>query len=550
MVMCSVQFIRCCIIALHVLLTSADDHVSCPTWFFYSNTTQECVCGYESTFIHCDQQAMKVLLKIGCCVTYSGHDGIYYGGECPLWYRANSTHTLFTELPSDPELLEEAVCGTYNRKGFQCSRCIDGYGPGVYSLDRTCAECSNLSTASAICLYFVVAFVPITLFFIFVVVSHLNIMSGPLLGYVLFSQGFSVAIEHYLTTYFFMESNLLPPLRPVMKMFLVLFETWNMRFLRPFIKPFCVNPNLRDIDVVIFGLLPNIHLVFLVILSFSVMELHARNRTVRALWKPFKLALKKTNTISVSSEAVIQAFATFTLLSSTINMFTVYSLIEKISVRSSNTKRLYKTVLYFDASIEFFSPTHIYFLLIASLQCVLLILLPSLVLLVYPTRIYRYVSRFISTRKQLAIMTFVEALNNCFNDGLNGTRDYRLLSGFLLLCFPMSVMLCWVLQITIASGYNDELCVFFTFSLLSLLLSYVRPFKSVVTNMSFSFYLILYAVCSLTHSRWVKIKTAPQAVENVFFLIALSAQIPVVVWGSYHILLYMMRKCSSRRRQR
>ena len=55
-------------------------------------------------------------------------------------------------------------------------------------------------------------------------------------------------------------------------------------------------------------------------------------------------------------------------------------------------------------------------------------LLPSLLLCVYPTRMYRYLSRFVSSRKRLAITAFVEALHNCFKDG---TRDYRMLAGFL-----------------------------------------------------------------------------------------------------------------------
>ena len=106
---------------------------------------------------------MTVQVKSGFCVTYSGREDLFYGGVSPLWYKVNNTNRLYSELPSDPALLEEAMCGTYNRKGFQCGECIDGYGPGVYSLDRTCVDCSKLSMGSAICLYVLVAFVPIAL---------------------------------------------------------------------------------------------------------------------------------------------------------------------------------------------------------------------------------------------------------------------------------------------------------------------------------------------------------------------------------------------------
>ena len=230
--MYSPSVLYCCsIIAMHVLPTLASDY-RCPTWFIYSNATEQCVCGFSCGYLHCDQQTMKAELKIGYCVTYSGHGEVFYGGVCPLWYKVNNTNRLLSELPSDPDLLEEAMCGSYNRKGFQCSECIDGYGPGVYSLDRTCVDCSKLSIGSAICLYLLVVFVPITLFFIVVVVFRINITSGPMLGYVIFSQGFAVAIEHYLYIYQYILFHASPSLRPFVQVLVTIAEALNLRFLR------------------------------------------------------------------------------------------------------------------------------------------------------------------------------------------------------------------------------------------------------------------------------------------------------------------------------
>ena len=524
-----------------VMLTLAASDYSCPTWFFYSNTTQQCECGFESAYIHCDQQTMKVQMKVGYCVTYSGYDGVFYSGECPFFYKANNSDRLFSELPSDPELLEDAMCGTYNRKGFLCAECIDGYGPAVYSLDRACADCSKSSVVSGICLYFLVACLPITVFFICVVVFRLNITSGPMLGYVLFCQGFTVAIERYMNIYFHIQSSISTPLRPFWKIFLTIFETWNMRFMRPLIKPFCMSSKLSGIHVVLLSLVPNIVIFVLIIITFSLTALHARNnRTVVLLWWPFKTLLKKTN-INISTDAVIQAFATLILISSSINNITIYALFESVNTMLSTNYTLYKTVLYFDASVEQFSSTIIYSLFTASVLCIFFIILPSILLLVYPTRIYQYLSRFISTRKQLAIMTFAETLNNCFKDGLNGTRDYRPFSGIMLIFNPLSAMWCWVIDITIASGYQYSICAFVYFSLLALVVSYIKPLKSVVANMSFSFYLTLYGASILALYYW------QQKVESdfhgfVFLLIAFAAQIPVVIWVGYNMIHCALRK--------
>ena len=177
------------------------------------------------------------------------------------------------------------------------------------------------------------------------------------------------------------------------------------------------------------------------------------------------------------------------------------------------------------------------------MQCIIFVLLPSVVLLVYPTRIYQYFSKFMSSRKQLAIMIFVEALNNCFKDGLNGTRDYRSFAGFLLLCFPLSGVWGWFIQMTIG-GYEDDACLFFNIAFLSLFVAYTRPLKSMVANMSLSFYMSLYGVCCLALYHWQHkmICDDPETNGFVFILIILSAQIPAVIWAGYNLLYFILKK--------
>ena len=288
------------------------------------------------------------------------------------------------------------------------------------------------------------------------------------------------------------------------------------------------------------SLVPTIVIFVLIIITFSLIALHTRNnRTVVLLWWPFQTLLKKTN-INIGTDAVIQAFATLIFISSLINNITIYALFESVNTMLSTNFTLYKTVLYFDTSVEQFSSTHIYCLFTASVLWIFFIILPSILLLVYPTRIYQYLSRFISTRKQLAIMTFAETLNNCFKDGLNGTRDYRSFSGIMLIFIPLSAIWCWVIDITIASGYQNPICAFVYFSLLALVVSYIKPLKSVVANISLSFYLTLYGASSLVLYYWQQ-KMESDSNGFVFLLIAFAAQIPVVIWVGYNMIHCALR---------
>ena len=76
------------------------------------------------------------------------------------------------------------------------------------------------------------------------------------------------------------------------------------------------------------------------------------------------------------------------------------------------------------------------------------------------------------------------------------------------------------------------------FSLMALLVSYTRPCKSTMTNISLSFYFTLFGMCDLAAYLYHYDKTlSNEAVNLMIFLIAISSQVPIAVLGLYNILL-------------
>ena len=196
---------------VNYLTSVSASNTSCPTWFYFNNATQQCECRHQVGMIRCNQQEKKVKVFHGHCVTYAGQEGLYYIGYCPFVIKSN-TNGLFFELPSDPDNLTEVMCGAYNRKGLLCGRCIDRYGPAVFSFENKCADCSEHSTGYNVILYLSLKLIPITLFFMCVLFFHLNITAGPLLGYVIFCQVYMIALKDYSYIYeyiFLMYLNLL-----------------------------------------------------------------------------------------------------------------------------------------------------------------------------------------------------------------------------------------------------------------------------------------------------------------------------------------------------
>ena len=124
----------------------------------------------------------------------------------------------------------------------------------------------------------------------------------------------------------------------------------------------------------------------------------------------------------------------FLQLSSTRQLTLCNNILETFSMKSNmaNFTGAVITVLYNDPTMEYLSHKHILLLFVSLVLCLLLVIIPSFLLCIYPTRVYPLISCYISTWKQLAI-TFVKSLNHIYKDDLSDTGDYRWLDGFEML---------------------------------------------------------------------------------------------------------------------
>ena len=501
---------------------------SCPTWHYYNNATGQCECG---CLLFCSSDGNQVEISIDHCATSSGQEDDYYVSYCPFTRTVNSINRMYSEMPNNASQLDEVMCGPYNRRGLLCGECKDGYGPAVYSFDQMCANCSSAWSRYAISLYLFVQFVPTTLIFLCFVLFRFNITSGPLLGYVLFCQITIAEINsHYFFIYDYLQQHMSLSPRVLLGMLLTVSQFWSLQFLKAIIPPFCISEKLTDIHVNMLNLVPAIYPLVLVIISCILMELHARNyRIVVILWKPFNIILSKANILAVTSDAVFHAFASFIFLSNISVMFTASQMVNFVKVWNS-TGHFQKRVLYTDPTVEW--NANIPYVLIAAVFLIFISLIPSLLLCLYPTRLYRYLSKFLSARKQLAITAFAEALHSCFKDGLNGTRDYRAFAGatlFLALLFGAIDYFSERLF-----GDIPRIVEIVFWMILACIVSYMKPCKSAVANISLSFHMTMFGILMcLTYLWQFDLSAETNTLQLMFIVTFLSPHILVAVWAGY-----------------
>ena len=495
-------------------------NTSCPLCYYYNAALQQC-----------EQQ--KVLeISDGMCITFSGQSDLYYTGSCPFGCRGNRTDRMNHTLPCDPDKINDKMCGPYNRKGLLCGRCIDGYGPPVYSYDLKCADCSKLSTGYALTLYFLLDFTPVFLFFICTVIFRLNITSGPLLGYVLFHQFYMLWLVQYYFIYDYVLLHVSGIFQVLLQASVGLSEVWSMNFFKSVLPPFCISEKLTGIHVQLISLITVTYPIVLFIITCILIELHARNyRIIRFLWRPFSFIFNKINITTITSDAVVHAFASFVLLTN-INVYTTGSNIINDTNVCRNYGTLYKKVLYIDPTVKWFAHQHIKYILIATIPFIFLALIPSFLLFIYPTRIYRCLSRCLSARKRLAITAFAEALNRCFKDGLNGTPDYRAFAGVIIVAPILYLVTSSVFHNII--GYPTNSASLLSIGLYSLILTFLKPCKSSIANISLSFHSAMLVVFFIAYDLWTSNIAAPtKTLELTFILIPVASHALVLTWAGY-----------------
>ena len=304
---------------------------------------------------------------IGNCASYNEINGTVSTGHCPYHFRFNSwihykSPGHITISVNSCSLLNNVTCGQLNREGLLCSKCMAGHGLALLSTNWMCAECNDKNSYLMWILYLLLVLVPPTIFFFIVVIFNVCVTSPPFTAYVFYCQFFT---ELFKTSPYFSTSvvNYINPY--VHKLVFTVIDIWSLDFFRHLIPPFCVHSTLTISHYIFLDLIPIVYLLFLVVLTYVLIELHARNTYVIVLlWKPFNKCVSKVRRSFDPKASIFNAFSTFILLS----LSKVLFLTSRFFYTSSYSCLSY----YYDPTKPSLSHTHYYLLVITLLIACLL----------------------------------------------------------------------------------------------------------------------------------------------------------------------------------
>ena len=521
-----------------VAIASADGNHSeqacqpeCPTWFVpdYNNGTMSCVCGDSlGGRIRCEQNS-NISLYYKYCMTYNEANDSTTLDMCPYHYHKH-VQGLYVTPPRNVCDLNEFMCGGLNRTGLLCSHCKPGLGPAVFSYTLPCLKC--LDSGYGWLLYMFLATFPTTVMFLVVIVCQIRITAAPMNSFVFVSQ----VLVSFVNANPYDFTGVSKPTYPTLFL-LTIYSIFNLDFLRYVIPQFCISNTMTTLQALSLEYIVAFYPLLLITVFFICIQLHARDfRPLVYLWKPFHKCCACISQRWSPSESLIHAFATFLLLAYSKILFVSSNLLHSNSIHD-NTGEKSSLIYYYNATVPCFGSEHLPFAILAISVLAVFIVLPVLILLLYPTRVFQRLIGCCNTRWH-ALDAFVDAFQGYYKDGTNGTPDWRCFSG-LYLIFRIMAIGTHVLPQTHYAVVYRVMC----YSSASLFFGLLQPYKERWINYWDSVAFMLFSI-----GEYVTAYDFNVTRSHFSFLYALTV-VPLlylIVYATYKLLYQrvILRRCA------
>ena len=403
---------------------------NCPLWHTYSKGKESCECCKSiAGMIRCEKEYVYVVYSR--CLTWNNATSDVEISRCLYTHQDTNVcknyfrYSISTDI-TGPEL-NNITCRPYNRYGPKCQNCIDGYGPAPFSDGVTCADCSKYKYIWILNLLFQLMMV--TLLYLVIILFQIKGTCSPFniiitncqlgLNAIMTGSGLHTKLACIINQRF-------------IKIVLTLFSPMNLDFFRFLIPPLCISPLLKSIHVLLFDYTIAAYPIIITIVIYVAIELYDRNyRIIVFLSAPFRLLWCRNWR---PKETIISTCATFLLLSYSKFLFVSISLLFNVQMYACSGEVLpNSSILLYDPSIKFLSPEHIPYIVLALTVIIIFVLFPPLLLLLYPTRLFRKCLNCCGFRRWDILHLVMDVFQGWYKDGTEGTYDYRPLSALYMI---------------------------------------------------------------------------------------------------------------------
>ena len=155
----------------------------------HSSTIYKSVCGDKDkdhdsykNLVHCFPSNRTIRVQIMSCITYNKRQsesdgGEYVAGACPFNARSTSMMLDLRNITEHDELNRDVFCKSVHRDGRLCGSCNNNSALATNSYNMKCKDLNQCHEYNWLILT-LITYVPMTVFFVVIIVFHISITSG------------------------------------------------------------------------------------------------------------------------------------------------------------------------------------------------------------------------------------------------------------------------------------------------------------------------------------------------------------------------------------
>ena len=469
------------LVILPLLVTVSGRGDICPPWFTFDNSSDsqypQCVCSEAlGSYISCSQRERTSYIKVGHCAFQNEVTNDTVVANCPYVFPPQLIQNGLIRLPHNLTHLNTFVCGHLTRElgSPLCGRCTNGTGPSIYSFGSQCASCSRLN----VLYYLLLQYAPATIIFLAITLLRINLVSPPMVHYILYCNILQVLIK-VVVGFYALYASTNTHVMIVIRLLLTLNSLMTLDPLYLLSPPLCISQDFHGIYIPFLDTMAALYPFALLLLTYILIELYARDcKPVVVTWKVIHrkcgCLLGQWN----SDKSLIQAFATLFFLS-----FMKFQIMARVP--------------FIDPTVTLFGRTHLFLVILSFLILVFFLLPPVLLLLLFPTTCFTKVSMYLKPRWVLTLKIFADTFHGSYKDGTNGTRDFRQTAGIIILIWIVQPAANEIIALIITSNSFPWPL---TFPLLAMALSIacvvLQPYKHRAANISGTILPIIFIITS------------------------------------------------------
>ena len=516
------------------LFFTSNDTFLCPPWYLLKGNACQRGNDHWGMIRFLNKTNQPLMLPFYCMTTSENttHHRDVLGGCLLTTNFKEFAH--FFPLPCNVSELNQFMCADTNRDGQLCGRCREGFAPPVYSYSLNCVNCSEYGYQNWL-KYTAIAFGPLTLFSVAIIAFHISATSTYLHGYILFCQ--LLSLPSFLRVLVNSHGyNTDQNTKWFINVYTSIVGIWNLDFFRLMYKPFCLHPQMTVIQSLALDYLIALYPLLLVAITYWLVSLYGRNCTaVVYLWRPLRKILRPISRDLDIKSTLIESFSTLYLLSVVKIQSVSLDLLLPTPLSYADGKQSSHYYVYLAGDTPYFSLNrHFPFALLALVLSVALVVIPTLLLFLYPCRCCQQILNKVNCNSSV-LRTYMDVFQGHYKDGTDNSKDFRYFAGIFLV-----VRVVAIIQFPLLNFFST-VTIGMSMTVLALSVAIIHPQRChthyILDSMYLSFVSIIifgfigYAI--QTHT------LASLKLLHIFFTLSLSLPL---VYSTLTMLYWIIRK--------